>query len=313
MGRKVESDTFEVIDGFHNQIGVVIKQRVTEEAKKFIRKNHFDYLILDHTEPGGMKDLGVLVDNKEKIVDLRINNDDVDWDCVNQLTSIRILKVGGWFNCNGLDFRKLPNLVYLETDWNSGYEDTLKDLKQLRCLELRGCKSESLEGFGKMPKLEFFQMTYSRTPKTLSGIQSFRSLKNLELIACSNLTDISALEACKKLQLLHIENCNRFLDGSSIADLKTITHLRLFGKMKTLQWLQDMKKLYSLRFDCKLDDGNLDFLYKMKNLKFIDFANKKNLSVKNKDIRQFLEEKGFDQEEAWDDHGLSFPDPIEFV
>lgn len=306
-------DPFQIIDAVDGKTGVLIKWHVTDEAKKFISSNNFDYLILDCTEPGGMDDLGFLVDNKEKIKDIRIHNDEINWDIINQLTSIRVLKIGGWFDCRGLDFRKLKELAYLKTDWNKGYDESLGDLKNLRGMELHGCGMKNFESFGKMPKLEYLSIYRARTPESLAGFENFKKLNHLQLEACCNINDIAALTVCKNLQYLEVVNCNKLRDASAIADIEKLSHLIIVGQFDTVSWLKTMRKLYTLRMDCKLEDGNIDFLYDMKNLKFINYNNKKNYTVKVKDIQKFLEDKGYDQEEAWSSHGLDFPEPNHFL
>jgi len=306
-------DPFRVVKTLDGRIGLIIKWRVTKQAKNFIAKNKFDYLHLGCTDPGGMEDLGFLVDHKEKILDLSIHNDEIDWDIINQLTSIRALELGGWFNCRGLDFRKLPSLAYLESYWNDGYEESLTNLKYLQCLKLVGCRLKSFSSFGRMPKLQYVSIYRATTPESLAGFELFPQLKHLHIQACSKLREIQALTACKKLQYLEIINCNRLNNGASISNIDKLSHLILIGKFNSVDWLKNMKHLYTLRMNCKLDDGNLDFLYKMKNLKFIDYNNKKNYTVKVKDIQKHLEEMGFNQKEAWSSHGLDFPDPKEFL
>lgn len=301
-----------VIEGSNNRTGVIIKWQVTAEAKDFIRNNEFDYLILDATEPGGLGDLGFLLDKKDKIRDITINNDEIDWDIINQLTSIRTMNIGGWFNCHGLDFRKLPELTFLETYWNKGYEDTLSNLKKLKALKIIGYKSESLEGLGAMPALQYMLLALSRNLTSLTGIERFKALKFLDLESCSQLVDIESLPKCTKLMYLILTKCNRLTHFEAIGQLKSLTELILGGDTQNIAWLKNLKHLEKLRLDCKLDNGNLDFLYDMENLQFVLFKNKKNYTVKIKDIQQYLEDKGHDQTRLRL-MGHSFPEPRELI
>ena len=207
----------------------------------------------------------------------------------------------------------MQNLSYLETYWNKGYEETLCDLKALRGLKIVGCKMPDLTSFGKMPNLKYFSLVHSRTPKSLNGAEQFKKLTTLELEANSNLMNISALSSCKKLQYLWLVNCNRMNKGEKIASIDTLSHLVLVGQMDTLAWMKECKNLMSMRLDCKLDDGNIDFFYDIPKLKYISFNNKKNYSVKVKDVQAHLTAKGHNQEEVWNTHGLGFPNPNDFL
>ena len=284
-------DPFQIVGAPSGKVGALIKWRVTEKAKQFVRDNHFDYMVLDASEPGGMDDLGFLVENREKIRHIMIMNDQIDWEVLNQLTSLRKMYIGGWFDCRGLEFRRLENLTHLESYWNKGYEDSLCDLPKLKELKLIGFKSESLETLGALPSLKSLSIVLSRHLTSFRGLQGSTELEKLFIESCSNLINISALSACNDMGDIHLAKCKRLADVSVIGQLVKLRQLVLTGKFPDLLWIENLKELTEIRFDCDLENGNIDFLYHLPNLQDWAFRNKKNYSVKAKDFEKHLKPK----------------------
>lgn len=306
-------DPFQLVDGFNNTKGVIIKWQVTEDAKQYILNKPFDYLILDATEKGGLGDLNFLIDAKEKIKCIRINNDQIDWSIINQLENLQVMHIGGWFNCVGLEFNKLKKLAYLKSYWNEGYSNSLRDIKSLQALTLLGLKETDLSFLGESPNLKYLALYNSRKLASI-GVEgkNFKSLKHLEISGCSNFNDISGLSTSETLEFLHLD-AKRFSDSDGLSKIKNLSHLILAAEFKDLKWLVNLKKLMLLRMSCKLSDGNLDFLFNMPNLQHVAFNNKRNYTVKEKDIQQYLTDKGYDQEEVLDSQNLNFPTPDKFL
>lgn len=274
-------------------IRITIKEYLTDEIIDYIANKPFDYIILGN---GDWRDIDKLIKYKNKIKELRIDSESIDWKTVSEFSCIQDLSIAGRYKCD-LEFKKFKKLKHLRTYWNDGYEKTVNNLNTLKSLVITQYREKDFTTLKKMDKLEFLEMVHSRKLESLKSIDNFKNLKCLELIGCSKLTDIKALSKLPKLEFLHIDKCKMETDYSALGDLKVIKDICFGGEMKDIQWVKKLKTLTKLRFNCKLEDGNLDFLYDMPNLQLIVFNNKRNFSIKLKDIQKHLENKGYNQDQ----------------
>lgn len=253
----------------------------------------FDSLVLRADD---LTDYNFLVSHKEKIKSLSLYSDYVDWEAVSQLTNLRHLTIGdGYSNCS-LNYKSLKSLTRLDIDWYKGCDESLRNLQGLTALTITRLGTESLDFLEEMNSLEYLAISHSRKLVSLNGINKFKRLRVLHLASNSLLSDINGLSECNCIELLFLNKNKKLHDYSSISKLRKLDELILVGSSDSVSWLPKLKSLTHLRMDCKLDDGNLDFLLDMKNLKFIRLKDKKGQSVKFKDIQAHLEGKGHDQQ-----------------
>lgn len=277
------------------EICVLVKDCLSEEVIDYIANNPFDELSLSY---GSWQDVNRLVEFKDKISQLQIGSDDIDWHSVSKLSNLeRVhIDIGARGKCD-LEFNQLVNLKHLHTDWCKGFELTLKNLNKLKSLVIDGYKGKNLKTFNEMEELEFIELRGTRELQSLNGIDKFKKLRYLELDNCSKLEDVSGVIELPKLESIWLDKCKTENDYSILGNLKSINEMFIGGALKDLNWIKNIKTLTLLRLDCKLEDGGLDFLYDMPNLKFVTFNNKRNFSVKLKEIQNYLESKGHNQEE----------------
>ena len=192
-------------------------------------------------------------------------------------------------------FKKLNKLKHLVTYWNLGYNDSLKDLSQLLSLRIIGYKNKDLNTLGKMNNLECLVFHKSRSLKSLENLRNLKKLQYLEIEGCGSLTDLSEVAELQDLKYLNI-SFKKGIDYSVIGIISQLEELTFSGEVGDLKWIKNLKSLKKLRFNCKIEDGNIDILYDLPSLEFIRFNNKRNFSVKLKDIQQHLKDKGFNQD-----------------
>ncbi|MGX5202405.1 hypothetical protein [Aliikangiella sp. IMCC44632] len=275
----------------NGDIRIFAKDNLSEEIVNYIAKEPFDKLSLSY---GSWQDVGRLIPHKKKIKYLSVESDDVDWQSLSELSYVERLFIGGRYKCE-LDFSKLNRLKYLNTDWNDGYEKSLKNLNKLKSLVIRGYREVDFSTLESMEDLEFLEIVSTRSLSSLAAIQKFKNLRYVDIHNCGKLTSVQELVELPKLESLWLNKCKKSTDYSKLSGLKEIKELFIGGEMHDLQWIRSLKSLTKLRFNCKLEDGDLDFLNDMPNLKLIVFNDKRNLSVKLRDIQKRLEERGFDQ------------------
>ena len=269
-----------------------IKDKLTKESIKAIASDKFDYIRIND---GDWSNLDILLKYKAKIKDLSIQTQQLDWKLISKFTYLESIYIDGWFKCN-LEFQKLKNLRVLHSYWNDGYDKVLKDLENLVSLNIIGLKSENLETLGNMPNLKSLILVKSRKISSLKNIANFKKLEYLEIVSSGNLIDYSELALLPNLKVLYLNNCKKEYDYSVLGQLQNIDKIIITGAMKDFQWVKKLKTLRILRFNCTIEEGDLDFLYDMPNLELIYFNDRRNFSIKAKDMHNHLTEKGYDQE-----------------
>ena len=269
-----------------------IKDALTKESINAIAMGNYESLKIDD---GDWDNIDTLLKYKNKILRLSIKTQNLDWNVISNFASLERMYIGGWFKCN-LEFQKLKNLRVLHSYWNDGYDTVLKDLENLVSLNIIGLKSENLATLGNMPNLKSLILVKSRKISSLKNIANFKKLEYLEIVSSGNLIDYSELALLPNLKVLYLNNCKKEYDYSVLGQLQNIDKIIITGAMKDFQWVKKLKTLRILRFNCTIEEGDLGFLYDMPNLELIYFNDRRNFSIKAKDMHNHLTEKGYDQE-----------------
>jgi hypothetical protein len=112
-----------------------------------------------------------------------------------------------------LDHNKLKSLEYLYCSYSKNHKhkecsfELLKNLKSLRLWHINW--EENCKFIGELNKLTRIELTWSRSIKSLDGLEEYKLLEFLSLRNLSQLEDISALNKLKGIKGLWIENCKR--------------------------------------------------------------------------------------------------------
>ncbi len=295
----IDTKDFDVTTPWGDDVVVTVRNAspdggIPDGAMEYISSGkRFDSLILRADD---LTDYNFLVSHKESIKGLSLHCDNVDWESISELSNLRHLTIGGGYSNCTLNFNKLESLTRLDIDWYKGCDKYLGNLKGLTALTITSLGTESLEFLEEMKSLKYLAVSHSRKLISLKGIDKFQKLRVLHLASNSLLSDMNNLSECNNIELLFLNKNKKLLDYSPISKLRKLDELVLVGSSDSVSWLPKLKSLTHLRMDCKLDDGNLDFLFGMKNLKFIRLKDKKGQSVKFKDIQIHLEGKGHDQQ-----------------
>ena len=243
---------------------------------------------------GDFSDLTFLekISNKVKSLSIRSR---VDWAGISQLNKIERIYIGDLGGCP-LNFSQFPELKAMYVYWNKGFEKTLNNLTKVQMLRILNYKYTSLQELGDLPDLKYLSIAKSTRLETLGGAENFKKLKLIEILNASKLSDISCLKQCKSLSALSIDSCKRFSDYPQIGELLSLEELQCFGNQKDLKWVPNLVNLEKLTFGGKLEDGKLDFLLAMPNLKLILCNDSRNYTPKNKDFDKLLRGRGYDVE-----------------
>lgn len=250
---------------------------------------------------GKWPDLSFLLDVNQAIVHISCQPEDIDWNTIMRLTSLKSLTINGAVK-HKIDFNHLPNLKKLEYYWHKNNVNSLflhEGIEDLEFYNLRTEDMSSFEGMINLKSLEIVRGTLTR----LEGVDKVKNLKLLSLHSTSKLEDISALNKPNKLLSLSFYSCNKIAFSKEITGLKQLRHFGLC-KQKNIESLAFVKSFLSLEelgiFEMSVKNGDLMFLNELPNLKSLRMDKKPFYNV---DIDAF-EEKLKDK---YGDFSLNFP------
>ncbi|WP_341518349.1 hypothetical protein [Bacillus paramobilis] len=146
-------------------------------------------------------------------------------------------------------------------------------------------KNRDLKELEKLRGLEYFKITQSKID-SLSGIESFRNLKSLQLYYLRTLKSLESLKyTSEKLTSLEIEMCKNIGGFCSIQYLESLEILRLLdcGDIPTIDFIKNLKELNCFSFvGSTVIDGDVSFC---EGIEFVSFTDKKHYSHKNKEFK----------------------------
>ncbi|WP_297969312.1 hypothetical protein [uncultured Campylobacter sp.] len=162
----------------------------------------------------------------------------------------------------GLDFSRFKNLEALEATQNKKMKFNRLP-PTLRYAKLSKLSHENLAVFRDTPRLEQLELAFTRIVN-LDGIKRCSELNFLFIFSAPRLTNVSEINALKKLKWLYIERC-RLLNSAAIEGIR----------LESLE-----------RFDARFNAENLKFLANFPNLREFFFK-----YVADGDLTPILESK----------------------
>ena len=243
-----------------------------------------------------ISDYSLLVDNKQMVRSISFATSNVDWQAIEALDNLRGMSFSDGIERCSINLHRLKSLTRLDLDWSASIGETLNNLKNLRALTVRRLKTDSLEPFGAMPSLQLLEIVHSRTLKSIKHLTSSPNINSLRLVNNSVLEDISGILTCHDLKRIYLTGCKRVKNYTSLAELSSLDELVLEADLNSLSWMARASSLRSLRFSCKLNDGNIDFLKDIESLEFVRFQNRRNQSLKWEEMAELLSQRGYDQD-----------------
>lgn len=188
------------------------------------------------------------------------------------------------------DFSIFENLKICKLVWRPKAK-TVFSCSGLSLLNIVNYPSEDLNDIKHMQALERLQLT-SRKLVSLSGIENLTSLSVLDLADCSKLENLAGVDQCQQLATVELEGCKKINDVSLLGELKGIKNVVLTdcGKIRTLQPLSSCQSLENLTFagDTNIEDGALELLLDLPQLKKMWFVDKSHYSHKRDQVAELL-------------------------
>lgn len=154
-----------------------------------------------------------------------------------------------------LDFSRFKNLEALEATQNKKMKFNRLP-PTLRCAKISKLSHENLAIFRDTPKLERLDVIFSKI-NSLEGIEGCKELDTLFIFSAPRLTNVSEINALKKLKWLYIERC-RLLNSAAIEGMRLESLERLDARfnVENLKFLANFPNLREFYFKY-VADGDL--------------------------------------------------------
>lgn len=185
--------------------------------------------------------------------------------------------------CADLDLMKLPDLVFLDSEWDKNFIKNLHTLQNLKFLSLGDFDGKYFEQITQLRNLEVLCLS-SKNLKNLNDIHKLKELMSL-FICDFGIQDISGIQNNSKIKLLKFSNCRKLNDISPISSLENLELLE-FDNCKNIESLKGLEKLKKLKQimiwgTSKINDLDLSYIEHVENV-FIQDPRKYNSKKLNK-------------------------------
>jgi len=184
------------------------------------------------------------------------------------------------------DFRELRNLESLSLDWRNVYRSAF-ELNGLRRLNVLHYPDADLSNLNRNVHLRTLKLSSNRL-ESLSGIERFPKIKQLDLFRCRRLTSLKAIKSVRLIRTLTIDQCPGVGDLSPLSCLGGLRTLEIENcrEIRSLKPLLKCKELRRLQIagNTTVLDGNLGPLAKLPHLKEVLLAKRKHYSHSDEEL-----------------------------
>lgn len=229
--------------------------------------------------------------------------EEVDWKTLQSLPKLKYLGTGEDPGYTNIGDREFANVDYMICYWHQTLVNKLYLFPKLKSLQIRKVKSKDLSFLNQTQKLVNLDISGSRTLQQIGEIGELKKLKLLWLDRNSQLINLEPIGQCNKLKSLCVTDNKKASGYQALSKLVQLEELIINAELPSLEWLTELKQLRILRFDCKLEDGDLGFLLEMDSLQHVFFPNRRNYSLKRAEIEGWLKERGYDPDSEEPDYG----------
>lgn len=178
---------------------------------------------------------------------------------ISPLYALENLQIMQWWSKTPLAVKAFANLQTLSVIYPE-----IIDFQSDKLLELSVSDAKDLQFLSTLPNLKTLTLRDYKG-ETLSGINQVQNLENLTIIGARKLIHLDEIQACKSLKTLTLENTNKNLDITALAD-SSIRELYLHIAVENCDFVPKMKHLESLL--CKdIVSNDLSPLFVSKTLK----------------------------------------------
>ena len=159
------------------------------------------------------------------------------------LPSLKLLDLSAEFQCSSDPLKNLSQLETLSIHLSGGSAESVAALTSVKTLTVCGGDDEDLALICKMSQLE--TLTVSDAELVAPQIVDSTTLKNVTLVRCSSLTDLSGIKNLPVLETLSVTGGN--LSAPSLSDLPALRSLTLSDcSLNSVSYLSQLPSLTAL-------------------------------------------------------------------
>jgi len=187
-----------------------------------------------------------------------------------------------------IDVNILKRLEYLDIIYDDKTKVDFKILDSLKYLRIVNCQFVDLCLYN---SLEYLELNYCKKIINLKFLENLTILKNLKLSYLPALNNIQGLERFEfNLEKISIIDCKKVDNVElTLSKLKELRELQIITeeietklKLKSLSFIKELVELESFATNYKIEDGDLSYLLKLKDVIIIPFY--KHYNLKDKDL-----------------------------
>ncbi len=196
-----------------------------------------------------------------------------------------------WKN-NHIKFDEIPSDTYINFDWKEDKRVSI-DFSKCRYLIIwhHSNKEKTFDNLPDIPNLEYLEINWSSST-SLIGLSKFKKLKRLELHCCTKLESLDGIEILNKgIEYIHINQSKKLKGHPRITLLKSLRTLCFndCGEIDNLYFIMDLPYLNDFRFvNTNIVNGDLKPLIKHSRIRNASFLNKRHYTHKNTDIDKLI-------------------------
>lgn len=263
-----------------------------DEVGKILKNYDIKTVVIGHTYKGS---IDWIVKYLPNIEEMRVLSSDAAVDGINDLNKLQVLRLDTHKKFN-LDFHSLDSLVFLEVVWQDSLNDSFQTKSNLIALRILSPKSQNLNFLKHQSQIEELALSKANKLESLEGIENITNLNFLNIASSKSLTELSSIGGHTSLCYLSINSCNKISEIPVMAKVGIKELLLDCKSISSLKPLDTWDKLEKIVFTAHVEDNDIAVLKTKDSLKFVSFSNRKTYNLKEKDISQYLENKGFNKE-----------------
>ena len=254
---------------------IIINSDRIDECMQVYTENHLDGVAITTSHDYKLQNIDFLTDYP-KVKRLSISDGIKDISAIHSLRSLEFLIVSG--KSRKIDYSYFPSLKELIADWSSLFfnMDQCKSLKRLSFYNYnpKAKDCSSISNISWVEKLEII-----RSPiNTLTGLEYFNQLKELQFSYCSKLETLCCMEESKEtLVSLLFDHCKSIKNPEYVSQFRNMNTLAYNnGLLQSIKFIKKIAALKSFRFvGTDVIDGDMTPCI---GLKYVGFSNKKHFS-----------------------------------
>ncbi len=204
---------------------------------------------------------------------------------IHHLSNLRSINITTYCSTK-IEFAAFPELEDCFLEWRPGAESMFRSTK-LKSLGVNRYKGENLADFGILENLESLSILNSSL-SSLTGLAQLRKLKQVRLAGLRKLCSLAEIGSLANLEELEVHSCRKVTSIEEVRELYSLRKLMLIndGNIDSLRPIVNLRKLEWVLFydSTNIVDGDLSPLTGRSALTRVSFMNRRHYSHRREDF-----------------------------